>query len=253
MIDVHAHLCFPDFDRDREEVVKKCREELAGVVVSSARYDEGVKVLETCLRNPGFLFPTIGYHPVEGTNPEGVIRLIRENKDRISGIGECGMDYHWEKDPVKRKKQAENFSRFIELAKELKKPLVIHSWDAERECYEMLRDSGLKCVFHCFSGKKSLAEEIIGNNDFFISISTMVIFSKNIRKIAKMVPDDQFLLETDSPFLSPNKEQDKRNYPWNIKLSAEKMADLRNTETSHVLERAGKNAERVFALKADIA
>ncbi len=249
MIDTHAHLCFPDFDNDREEVIRKCRQELAAVIVSSARYDESVLALETCEKHPDFLFPTLGYHPTEGTNLEGVLKLIRENKEMLVGIGEVGLDFHWEKNPEKRKKQREIFSKFIDLAEKLKKPIVIHSWDAERECYEMVKDSGLVCVFHCFSGKRELAEEIIKNKNFFISISTQVLFSKNIRKIAKAVPIDQLLLETDSPFLSPDKEKDRRNYPWNILLSARKIAGLRKMEKEEILEAAKKNAVRVFDLK----
>lgn len=249
MIDTHAHLCFPDFDKDREEVIRKCRQELSAVIVSSARYDEGVLALETCEKHPDFLFPTLGYHPTEGTNLEGVLKLIRENKEMLVGIGEVGLDYHWEKDPGKREKQKAIFLKFIKLAEELKKPLVIHSWDAERECYEMVKDSGLVCVFHCFSGKRGLAEEIVRNKDFFISVSTNVLFSKNIRKLAKMIPVDQMLLETDSPFLSPDKEKDRRNYPWNILLSAKKISDLRKTSDSEILGAAKRNAMRVFDLK----
>ncbi len=230
-------------------MIAKCREELAGVIVSSARYDESVKVIETCDKHPGFLFPTLGFHPTEGTDYEGVMELIKENESKIVGVGEVGLDYHWEKNPSKREAQKEIFQKFIDLAKSFRKPLVIHSWDAERECYEMVRESGLVCVFHCFSGSRELAEEIVKNKDFFISISTQVLFSKNNRKVAKIVPIDQLLLETDAPFLSPNKETDRRNYPWNIKLSAKKISELKFIPVEELLESAKKNAVRVFDLK----
>jgi TatD DNase family protein len=248
MIDVHAHLCFPDFDRDREQVIARCREELAAVIVSSARYDEGLEALKTREKHKGFIFVTLGYHPTEGTNPDGVLELIRKNSGEIVGIGECGLDFHWEHDPKKREGQKRIFSEFIALAKELKKPLVIHSWDAEQECFEMVKTSGLVCVFHCFSGKPELAEEIVKNKDFYISLSTLVLFSKDIRKLAKVVPLGQLLLETDSPWLSPNKDVDKRNYPWNIKLSASKIAELKGVEKDQVLEAAKRNAQKVFHL-----
>jgi TatD DNase family protein len=246
MIDVHAHLCFPNFEKDLDEVVERCREEIDGVVVSSARYEEGKKALELCRRNKGFLFPTLGYHPTEGTDPDGVMRLIRENGELVVGVGEVGLDYHWESDPGKRKEQEVIFRRFIKLAQELGNPLVIHSWDAERECFELVRDSGLACVFHCFSGSRELAREILNVQDFYISVSTQVLFNKGVRKVARDIPMERILLETDAPFLSPVKGE--RNFPWNIMRSAEKIAELRNMDSVEILNAARENAVRVFGL-----
>ncbi len=249
MIDIHAHLCFPDFEKDVDEIVEKARKELAGVIASSARYGEGVKVLELCRRNKGFLFPALGHHPTEGDEHRAVIKLIKENRNDVIGVGEVGLDYHWEKDSDKRREQEEVFREFIELAGELDKPLVIHSWDAERECFEVVRDSGLSCVFHCFSGKKDLAQEIVQIPDFYVSVSTQVLFNKGLRKVAKAIPLERMLLETDAPFLSPVKGE--RNVPWNIILSAEKIAQLRHVDAAEVLNAARENAVRVFGLKLE--
>ncbi|MEE9323900.1 MAG: TatD family hydrolase [Candidatus Aenigmarchaeota archaeon] len=249
MIDIHAHMCWKSYDKDIDQIVSRCKKELLGVVVSSARYDEGLNALSLAGKHPGFLFTTLGFHPTEGgKDPEKIIELIKSNPEKIVGVGEAGMDYHWEKDPEKRKIQKEIFSKFINLAENLKKPLVIHSWDAERDCYDMVRDSSAKAIFHCFSGKRDLAKEIISRG-FYISISTQVLFSKNIRKVAKDIPLDKLLLETDSPFLSPDKEKDPRNYPWNIKLSAGKIAEIKKITKNEVLDKAKENAIRVFDLK----
>lgn len=249
MIDIHAHLCFGDYDNDMHEILAKCRMELSAVIVGTARYDEGVKALELSRKNHGFIFPTLGYHPTEGgETPEKIMHIIKANADKIVGVGEVGLDHHWEKDTSKQARQKEVFSRFIELAKSIGKPLVIHSWDAESECFEMVKNAGVDVVFHCFSGPRELAKEIT-EHGFYVSISTMVLFSKNIRKIAGDIPLDRLLLETDSPFLSPNKEQDPRNYPWNIKLSAAKIAELRGETTESVLRAAKENAVRIFGLK----
>ena len=262
MIDVHAHLCYPDFDKDRERIVEKARERLAGVVVSSARHEEGVKVLELCRKNRGFLFPTLGHHPTEGDDWGKVIKLIRENSDDMVGVGEVGLDYHWEKNLDKREAQKRVFREFIELAQELGKPLVIHSWDAERDCFDMVKDSRLKVIFHCFSGKADLAQEIIQVPDFYISISTQVLFNKGIRKVAKAIPLERMLLETDSPFLSPEKmkkdrrenkpiSKDTRNFPWNIILSADKIAQLRHVDSAEILNASRENAIQVFGLRLE--
>lgn len=260
MIDIHAHLCFPDFDPDREQVIQECRRQLAGVIVSSARLEEGVQALEICRGNPNFLFPTLGFHPTEGGSEKDarkILNMIRENKDRIAGVGECGLDYHLEKNQGKREKQKAVFRKFIALAKELKKPLLIHSWDAEQDCFEMIRGKGLACIFHCFSGGRELALEIL-DSGFYISVSTQVCFSKHHKKLARLIPLDRLLLETDSPFLSPQKHGNyeplargfapDRNYPWNIRLSAEKIAGLRGISQEEVLEAARANAVRVFGL-----
>ncbi|MCK5023269.1 MAG: TatD family hydrolase [Candidatus Aenigmarchaeota archaeon] len=249
MIDIHAHMCWKDYDKDIDDIIARCKKELSAVIVGSARYDEGVKALELCKRYPGFLFPSLGFHPIEGgVDPEKIIELIRKNADKIVAVGEVGLDYHWEKNPEKHKKQKEVFYQFIDLAKQIKKPLVIHSWDAERECFEMVKGLDIPVVFHCFSGKRALANEIISEG-FYISLSTMVLFSKNIRKVAKDVPLEQMLLETDSPFLSPEKDKDTRNYPWNIRISAAKIAKIKNIQTEDVLHSAEKNAVNIFNLK----
>lgn len=261
MIDTHAHLCFPDFDQDRKKIIQECRKHLAGVIVSSARLREGILALETCASQPNFLFPTLGFHPTEGGTGEDagkIIQLLRANQDRIVGIGEVGLDYHWEKDPEKREAQKDVFKKFIALAGELEKPLVIHSWDAEQECFEMVRGKDLTCVFHCFSGPLELAREIL-QEDFYISVSTQVCFSKHHKRLAKLIPLDRLLLETDSPFLSPQRHggyeplvkgfNPERNYPWNILLSAEKIAGVKGISKEQVLEAGKANAVKVFELK----
>jgi TatD DNase family protein len=249
MIDIHAHLCFGDYDNDMDYIINRCRQELYAVIVGTARYDEGVKALSLAKKYPHFIFPTLGFHPTEGGNDvDRIYYLIKANKDKIAGIGEVGLDYHWEKSPAKHISQKKIFSNFIDIAEKLKKPLVIHSWDAESECFEMVKGVTVDVVFHCFSGTRELAQDII-RQGFYISVSTMVLFSKNIRKIARDMPLDRLLLETDSPFLSPNKEQDPRNYPWNIKLSAEKIATIKGITKNEVLEKAKENAVKVFRLE----
>ncbi len=188
---------------------------------------------------------TLGYHPTEGSDYEGVIKLIEQNHQRIVGIGEAGLDYHWESDLRKRGEQKVAFSRFIELAEQFGLPLVIHSWDAEPDCFTMVKDSEVMCVFHCYSGPLELAKQII-DRGFYISFATHICFSKHHRKLAKIVPLENLLLETDSPFLGPERH---RNLPWNIKLSAERIAIEKGVPKERVLLAAKENAIKVFKLK----
>lgn len=246
MFDVHAHLCFPEFDRDRGKVVEALKKEIKGVLVSSARYEEGLCVLDLARRHEGFLFASLGYHPIEGNELEKTIGLIKTNKNNISAVGEVGLDFHWEQDEKKREKQKEVFKKFISLSKALAKPVVIHSWDAEQEAFDLVKGQGVQAAFHCFTGKKDLALEI-AESGFFISISTNVLFSKTIRKTASAIPLDRLLLETDSPFLDPDRER-KRNTPENILLSAEKIAELRGIEKEDVLKAALGNAKNFLGI-----
>lgn len=246
MFDIHAHLCFPEFDKDREQVVEKAKEQVKGVLVSSARFEEGLCVLELVKKHKGFLFASLGYHPIEGDELEKTVQVIKANKERIAAVGEVGLDFHWQKDPSKQEQQREIFKKFIALAQTLKKPLVIHSWEAEQEAFDMVKNAGVAAAFHCFTGKKDLALEI-AEQGFYVSISTNVLFSKTIRKTAKAIPLDSLLLETDSPFLDPDRER-KRNTPGNILLSAKKIAELRGVATEEVTQAAVKNAKKLFQL-----
>ncbi len=247
MIDVHAHLCFPQFEKDLDSVIEKAKEEIDGVVVSSARLEEGKKVLELVKKHPGFLFATLGFHPTEGTDYEGVLKLIDQNHDKIVGIGEAGLDYHWEEDLKKRDQQKVIFAKFISAAEKYRLPLVIHSWDAEPDCFMMVKDRKILCVFHCYSGTIELVNSII-ERGFYVSMSTQICFSKHHRKLIKSIPLESLLLETDSPFLGPERHM---NMPWNIKLSADKIAAEKGITRESVLRAAKENAIKVFRLKLE--
>src|SRR4030043_161814 len=245
MIDIHAHLCFPQFEKDLDSVIEKAKEEIDGVIVSSARLEEGKKVLELVKKHPGFLFATLGFHPTEGTDEQGVLKLIDQNHDRVVGIGEAGLDYHWEEDLKKRDQQKVIFAKFIAAAEKYRLPLVIHSWDAEPDCFNMVKGSKIPCVFHCYSGTIELVNSIV-ERGFYVSMSTQICFSKHHRKLIKSIPLESLLLETDSPFLGPERHM---NMPWNIKLSADKIADEKGITRESVLSAAKENAIKVFRLK----
>ncbi len=241
-------MCYPTYDKDREWVIEECRKRIRAVIASSARYDESLRVLELCKKHDGFLYATIGCHPTEIQDAEKVLDLIQKNKDKIVGIGEAGLDYHWVKEPEKRLEQKAVFEKFISLAEELNLPLVIHSWDAEEDCLEMIKKNDVSAVFHCYSGSRELEREII-KKGHMVSVSTQVCFSKSHRKIARDLPLENLLLETDSPFLSPVKtEEEKRNFPWNIKYAAERVAKEKEISPGKVMEAAESNARRVFRI-----
>jgi TatD DNase family protein len=262
MIDIHAHLCFDTLAKEREKVALECVKAMEAVIVGTARYDECVCALDLCSRHKKF-FPTLGYHPAEGgTGIDDIMALARKHRKDIAGIGEVGLDYHWVKDAAQRSAQRAVFSDFIALAEELCKPIVIHSWDAEEECFEMVEDARVPVIFHCYSGGRELAQRIVSRG-FFISLSTHVLFSKDHRKLAKDVPLSHMVLETDAPFLSPlnylkAKGEEhllkpgfdpQKNYPWNIAFSERKIAEIKGTTVEEVDEITSANAEGIFGLE----
>ncbi|MBI4173497.1 MAG: TatD family hydrolase [Candidatus Aenigmarchaeota archaeon] len=248
MIDAHAHLCYPTLYGERERIVQECKARLQGVVVSAARYDESLKVLELCAQHKGFLHATVGCHPTELQDMDKVLGLIRQNHKALVAIGEVGLDYHWVKEPEQRERQKQAFQGFIELAETLDLPLVIHSWDAEQDCFDLVAKSKAMAVFHCYSGSRELMQAIV-KKGYLVSISTQVCFSKHHRKLAQDIPLESLLLETDSPFLSPSKtEQEKRNFPWNITISAGQLAKEKGIAADQVLQAAADNARSVFGI-----
>jgi len=141
MIDVHCHLEQKDYDVDREEVINKCKEKLKAIITSCAHPNDLEITIDIVKRYKGFVFATLGIHPEyigENLNIEDFIEKVKENKDNIVGIGEVGLDYHWVKEENLREKQRKLFRFFINFAKELNLPLVIHSREAMQDTIKIL-------------------------------------------------------------------------------------------------------------------
>lgn len=266
-IDVHCHLQHEQYDKDRAEVISEAKKRMLFVICSGARPDWNRQALKLSEEHTGFIYATLGLHPMDAEKLsekdfEAELRFIRESAGRprngmkngvkegtnnVVGIGEIGLDYHWEKDEKKRKVQEERFIRLLKLAKDLKLPAVIHSWDAEPRVLEVLSSQGMKnVVMHCFSGKRPEFEKALSLG-YMVSFSTQVCFSKDSRKFARDVPIDRILIETDSPYLDP---AHGRNVPWNTEIAVRKIAEVRKTSEEEVLSHAVRNAERVFGIKA---
>lgn len=248
MIDAHCHLEQKDYDEDREEVISRCKEFLEAVVFSCANPKDFKKSLEIVSKNPGFVFLTAGFHPEYikeffQEEIENYFNLIRQNKDKIVAIGECGLDYHWVTEPEWREKQKSLFIRHINLAKELNLPLVIHSRDAEEECLKILEEQKAEKVLMHFFSDKDLVERAIGDG-YFISINTLVLQSKSIRKIMKKTPLERLMTETDAPWLGFG----KRNEPVAVKQVIEKIAELEKIPVEKIDEATTRNAAEFFGI-----
>jgi TatD DNase family protein len=259
MIDVHCHLEQKDYDKDRDEIIEKCKKELKAVITSCAHPRDFDLTLEITEKYKNFVFATCGIHPeyikeISEREVEETIEKIKQNKDKFVAIGECGLDFFWIKEAEWQQKQRELFIRLIELAKELKKPLVIHSREAYEETVKILEQEDAKEVDMHMFGDNHLAKRVI-DNGWFISINTIILKSKSHKKIARDCSLERLMLETDAPWLAPKKLLegiDEKNDPTSIRLVAEKIAEIKKIAFNEVWKRCGENAIKFFKLPIEV-
>ena len=240
LIDTHAHLDFPEFDKTREEVIARAKKEDVGII-NCFLEPEGIDKMK------GFdVYWSIGCCPYRFEDYEPQFKLISDNIDKAIAVGEIGLDYHWVKEPVNREREKKQFLRLLNLAKEKDKPVLIHSRNAEKPSLDILEKEGVeKAVMHCFSGTLDDAMRAI-DLGYPISIPTNVVRSKQKQEFAKKLPLESLLLETDAPYLSP--EPKTVNEPINVIRSARKIAELKGIEFDEVAKQTTKNAREFFGI-----
>jgi TatD DNase family protein len=247
MIDSHAHL-LPDFVKNIDEMVENARTAGLQAVVNSAiephHYDYAASLEK---KNPRFVYTTLGFSAshIQTIDFELAYSKIRDYPSLVA-IGEVGLDYHWIKDPYWRKKEQEVFLKFIKLANERQKPIVIHSRKAEKECIDILeKNVEVPVLMHCFAGTMEETKRII-DHDWFISIPTAVRNRKKHRKIARNIPLENIVVETDTPFLSPIPGE--KNEPANVKYAVEDICILKGIMFNEVDKVTTRNAKVFYNL-----
>jgi len=258
VIDSHCHIDVAQFDEDREEVVARARE--AGLaemlIVGGVDAEDGLTRALAVAK--GFSLPaTGGVHPHEArladeATYDRLSGLAREG--RIVAIGEIGLDYHYDFSP--RPVQREVFRRQIRLAREVGLPIVVHTREADEETVEILGEEGpveAGGVIHCFTGGLALARRSL-ELGFCISFSGIVAFPRAevIQQVAREVPDDRLLVETDAPFLAPPPHRGRRNEPAFVVEVARTVAELRGTRPQVVGSLALANYRRLFRRPAEV-
>mgnify|MGYP001560218980 CR=1 FL=1 len=251
MIDIHCHLTFPGLDEIKNRVILDAKNSMQAIVNCGLSGDYE-KALEIGNNHPDFVKLSLGIHPediIKMTDEEIEKNLdfIKNHADDIVAIGEIGLDRYWVKDDEQNEKCKEIFIRCLDISKELDLPVILHSRDAEEDVFRLIRENNVKrAVFHHYSGSMTLAKQII-ESGYYISIPTIIKTSKNLKKIGKSFPLDRLMTETDSPFNSPT--QDKMNYPYNVKLTLMKIAELRNEPFEIVDKITTETAINFFRLK----
>ncbi len=250
LVDSHAHIDDERFDADRDEVVARAL--AAGVsLILNVGADMGSSARSVALAEKySGIYAAVGMHPHDAKDMRETdyTQLEQWTKHpRVVAIGEIGLDYHYDLSP--RPVQKEVFLRQLDLARKTGKPFIIHEREAHADTLEIIRSAarGLKGVFHCFSGSVETAREYL-KMGFYISVAGPVTFSKSgkTKEVAKFVPLDRLLVETDSPYLTPQPHRGHRNEPAYVRLVAEEIASLRNLPLEEVAAATTANVRRLF-------
>jgi TatD DNase family protein len=257
MIDCHAHLASVDFDPDRPEVLKRAR--LAGVtdiIVVSEDLADSQRVISVCQSHPQTLHACIGLHPdrcSENREPptekelEAICTLARQNRDRIFGIGEVGLDYWSAKDRGRRTLQHRFLERMADLAWDLDLPLNVHSRSAGHYTIDLLASKGAKRVLmHAFDGKPKYALQAAETHGWVFSIPPSVVRSSQKQKLVRNLPLESLALESDSPVLGPDRKA--RNEPANLIHAVRCIAQIKGIGEDVVREATTLNAQQLFGL-----
>ncbi|MDW7977847.1 MAG: TatD family hydrolase [Candidatus Caldarchaeum sp.] len=242
MIDVHCHLTEEPLYGSLSRILEEAKVSgVASLITSGIGFEDCLKALEVADRK--YVFASLGIEPYALENYEKVMELIMRSRDRIVAVGEVGLDYYWGGRET-RETQVRVFREFIELAKTLDLPIVVHSRSAGRYALDVLIESGAeRVVMHAFDG--SAGEAVRGaERGFFFSIPPSVVRSEQKQKLVKRVGLENMLLESDAPVLGP--ERGVVNTPSNIRISAETIARLKKIPFENVVERTTENAKNIF-------
>lgn len=255
LFDTHAHLDDRRFDKDRDIVIQKCKEEgISYILNAGADLVSSVKSINLA-RQYDFIYASVGVHPHDASTMDKhtctVLAELAEKNNKVKAIGEIGLDYHYDNSP--RDVQRKRFAEQLYMAKQLKFPVIIHDRDAHEDTMSILKKSGIKevgGVLHSFSGSVEMMKQCLKLN-MYISISGPITF-KNARKtveVVKEIPQDMILIETDSPYLTPVPYRGERNYPGYVRHVAEKIAEIRGLTFEEIAEITLENGKRFFNIK----
>lgn len=251
IFDVHAHYDDEKFDADREEVICSLKSNgVCGVINAGTNLETSQKSLELAEKYPYF-FAAVGIHPEDCSElPNDYVESLKKmlNNKKAVAIGEIGLDYYWKE--IDRETQFKVFEEQLILANTLDKPVIIHDREAHGDTMKLLYKHKPKGLLHCFSGSVELSREVI-KLGMYISLGGAVTF-KNARhsvEVARDIPLERLLLETDAPYMSPVPFRGKRCDSTMIRFTAEKIAQIREIDTETLLNATRKNAEGLFNIK----
>lgn len=264
MIDTHAHLDFPDFDKDRDFLIKKCQESNIQIINPGTNYRTSVKAIDLANKHKN-IYAGVGLHPsdiADGFNYEDYEKLINK---KVVAIGETGLDF-WrlpkteEDKKIEIEKQKEFFIKQLELSDEFDLPIIIHCRMAFEELINILQTRKNRGVIHCFTGNWEQAQQLL-NLGYYLGTNG-IIFKMNLRDVIEKCPLEKILIETDSPFLSPPSSRysselvdgrrqagfEERNSPLSLPIIGEEIAKIKNVSLEKIIQTTDLNAKKLFIL-----
>lgn len=262
IFDTHAHYDDEAFDEDREELLSAMQENGIGTIVNvGADLNSSKKSLELSEKYP-FIYAALGVHPSETKElKEEDIKWLKEaaashsvqNGGKVVAVGEIGLDYYWnDEDEPEKSIQKKWFERQILLAKEVELPVIIHSREAAKDTYEIMKaqragENG--GIVHCYSYSRELARDFL-NMGFSFGIGGVLTFknSRKLKEVVEYLPMESILLETDCPYLAPVPNRGKRNSSLNLPYVVQAISEIKKTEPERVMEMTKENAKRLFHL-----
>lgn len=250
LIDTHAHIDM--FEEPIEATVAQMQEYgVKKVIIPSVEVATMDKVLKIAEENEN-IFAMLGIFPSEAKTytPEIEAKMIEmASSPKVKAIGEIGLDYYWDKSF--NELQQEIFAKQIRLANKLKLPIVVHDREAHKDSFDILKteNKGSDVLFHCFSGSVEFMRECV-KEGWYIAIGGVVTFKNAVKmkEVAKAVPLEKLVLETDSPYLTPVPFRGKQNKPAFVRYVAEEIANLREMPLDELIDITTENAERLFKI-----
>ena len=250
----HAHYDDEAFDGDREELLKKLPESGIEYVVNVGASCASTKACIALAEKYDYIYAAIGVHPNETAELDdefiAYMKAQALTNPKVVAIGEIGLDYYWnEPEPAIQKKW---FTRQLDLALEVDKPVIIHSREAAKDTADILMSDtykNIRGVIHCYSYSPEMAKSYL-DRGFYLGVGGVITY-KNARKLVEtveMLPLSQLLIETDSPYLSPVPNRGKRNSSLNLPYIIDRIAELKGITPQQVIDAASENARRLFEI-----
>lgn len=237
LVDCHAHL---DFFENLDFV-----NSFNGIIITNSVHLDSMKKNLELIKKYKNVKLALGVYPlhcleISDSELDKQIGFIKENKEKIIAIGEVGIDF---KENLEKEKQINNFKKFIKLAEEINKPLIVHSRGACNEVLDLLKGIKVKVILHYFNANSTTVKKAL-DLGFYFSVPTVLSTNKNMKKLVKIVPLDKILTETDAPYLSPIKDQ--KNVPENVKYTINEITKIKNINEKDVEEQIYKNYKIIF-------
>lgn len=244
MIDTHAHILSEFYD-DIDELIEELKsKDIIKVINCADSIETSKEVLNIYNKYEGYLLPAVGVHPenIDNSNLETIENIIKEHK--VFAIGEIGLDYHYNDE--NKDEQKEYFIKQLDLALKYDLPVIIHIREAMQECFDILKTRKNKGIIHCFSGSVEMAREYI-KLGYKLGIGGVLTFKNSkLYEVIEKIDLKDIVLETDSPFLSPEPFRGKKNKPCNVLYVAKRIAEIKNISLEEVINTTTATAKQIF-------